>query len=126
VNLLREDVLGLGYVQVDETRVQVLKEPGRAATTQSYMWVFRGGDGGKTPIVVYEYHRSRSSEVAKRFLEGFRGYVQTDGYSGYDYLDREEGVRHVGCWAHVRRKFKDVVKAQGKNRRPGGADKALS
>ena len=126
LNLLREEVLEGGYVQVDETRVQVLKEPGRAATTQSYMWVFREGDESRHPVVVYEYHQSRSGEVAKRFLEGFRGYVQTDGHSGYDYLDRAEGVRHVGCWAHVRRKYTDVVKAQGKNRRPGGADKALS
>jgi len=126
LNLLREEVLEGDYVQVDETRVRVLKEPGRAATTQSYRWVFREEDESRHPVVDYEYHQSRGGDVAKRFLEGFRGYVQTDGYVGYEDLDRAEGGRHVGCWAHVRRKFTDVVKAQGKNRRPGGADKALS
>jgi transposase len=53
--------------------------------------------------------------------------VQTDGYSGYDFLDREQEIEHIGCWAHARRKFKDIVKAQGKNRKKtGSADVALS
>ena len=57
----------------------------------------------------------------------FKGYVQTDGYQGYDFLDLTEGVRHVGCWAHARRRFMDVIKAQGKNRKKtGSADVALS
>jgi transposase len=63
--------------------------------------------------------------VAKAFLGDFRGYVQTDGYAGYGFLDRQKDVRHLGCLAHVRRKFMDVTKAQGKNRQAGSADIAL-
>ena len=63
--------------------------------------------------------------MAKAFLGDFRGDVQTDGYAGYDFLDRKTGVRHLGCLAHARRKFMDVIKAQGKNRKTGSADIAL-
>jgi transposase len=52
--------------------------------------------------------------VAKEFLKDYKGYVQTDGYSGYDFLDHNTDIIHVGCWAHVRRKFVDVIKASGK------------
>ena len=125
LNLCKEEVLEGNYVHIDETTVQVLKEPDRAPTTKSYMWVFKRGDPDR-PILVYEYHATRSGEVAKTFLEGYQGYVQTDGFSGYDFLDHLDGVVHVGCWAHARRKFMDVLKASGKNRkRPGSADIAL-
>ena len=56
----------------------------------------------------------------------YQGIVQTDGFSGYDFLDRQAGVRHAGCRAHVRRKFMEVVRAQGKNRTSGSADQALA
>ena len=52
--------------------------------------------------------------------------MQTDGYSGHSFLAQRKGIRHIGCWAHARRKFTDVTKAQGKNRKAGAADKALS
>ena len=78
------------------------------------------------PVLIYQYHPSRSGEVAKKFLGGYLGYVQTDGYTGYDYLDEQEGVVHVGCWAHARRKFMEVIQAQGKKKRQAGsADVAL-
>jgi len=55
----------------------------------------------------------------------FQGYVQTNGYAGYDFLDHVDGIRHVGYWAHARRKFMDVIKAQGNKRKYGSGDKAL-
>ena len=54
------------------------------------------------------------------------GCVQTDGYSGYNFLDYDDKIRHIGCWAHARRKFMDVIKAQGKKRKSGTGDRALS
>lgn len=89
------------------------------------MWVFRRGDPEK-PVLIYEYHPTRSGDAASAFLRDFQGYVQTDGYKGYDFLDHSKGVRHIGCWAHARRKFMDVIKAQGKNRKAGAGDRALS
>ncbi|MBF0517498.1 MAG: transposase [Nitrospirae bacterium] len=50
--------------------------------------------------------------MARSFLSGYEGYVQTDGYAGYDYLESIEGIVHVGCWAHARRKFVEAIEAQ--------------
>ena len=122
---LRNEILSGPLINADETTVQVLDEPGRSNGSKSYMWIFRGGPPGK-PVLIYQYHPSRSGEVAKKFLGGYRGYVQTDGYTGYDYLDEQPGVVHVGCWAHARRKFMEVIQAQGKKKRQAGsADVAL-
>jgi transposase len=97
-------------VNIDETTVQVLQEPGRADTQKSYMWVFRGGDPER-PVLRYQYHPTRAGSVPLNYLEGFKGYVQTDGYNGYDALGRKPGIVMVGCWAHARRKFHDVLQA---------------
>lgn len=125
LNLLQDEVLSGNIINIDETTLQVLREPGRPPTSKSYMWIFRRGDPEK-PVLIYQYHPTRSADVARSFLGDFQGFVQTDGYSGYDFLDGLEQVSHVGCWAHARRKFMDMVKAQGKKRKPGSADKALS
>ena len=111
-------------VNVDETPVQVLNEPGRSASQKSYMWVFRGGLPGK-PIIVYQYHPTRSGGVAKLFLNEYQGVVQTDGYVGYDFLDKWQDIIHVGCWAHARRMFINVKKAGGR-KKTGSADVAIS
>jgi transposase len=125
-NLLHDEILSGHLINIDETTVQVLAEPGRDPTTKSYMWIFRKGDPEKSALI-YQYHPTRSGDVAAAFLRGYAGYVQTDGYSGYDFLDSEQDIEHIGCWAHARRKFKEVVKAQGKNRKKtGSADVALN
>ncbi len=124
LNLFIDEVLSGFVIQADETTLQVLQEPGRDPTTKSYMWIFRRGDP-KKPVLIYEYHPTRGGDVAKAFLGDFEGCVQTDGYSGYNFLDHEEKIRHIGRWAHARRKFMDVIKAQGKNRKNCSADKAL-
>ena len=97
-------------VNIDETTVQVLQEPGRADSQKSFMWVFRGGDPQR-PVLRYQYHPTRAGSVPLAYLSGFKGYVQTDGYNGYDGLGRKPGIVMVGCWAHARRKFYEVVKA---------------
>ncbi len=119
VNLLRERLVAYDLVQMDETTVQVLNEPGRAATTSSYMWVARGGPP-EQPIVLYEYAPSRGAEVPLRLLEGFRGYLQTDGYEGYNAVLKREGITGVGCMAHARRKFDEAWKSYGKAKTVSG------
>ena len=101
--LLMEEVL-----HADETTLQVLKEPGRNSRTESYMWLYRTSGCGSEPVVLYEYQPTRSSAHPKAFLEGFTGYLHTDGYAGYHVLPPE--VKVIGCWAHVRRKFDEAVK----------------
>ena len=112
-------------LQIDETTVQVLREPGRANTTRSYVWVARGGQMA-APVLVYRYEPSRAARVAAEIIGDYRGYVQTDGYEGYERPCSQPGIRHVGCWAHVRRGFKDAADALGKvSSRSGAALQAL-
>ena len=110
MELLHRKILFGPLINIDETPVQVLKEPGRSNTKKSYMWVFRGGSPDK-PVLIYQYHPTRSGKVPNEFLKDYQGYIQTDAYAGYDALGRRPGIYHVGCWAHARRKFMEVVKA---------------
>lgn len=104
---LHELLLKRQFLHADETTLQVLHEPGRAAQTDSYMWLYRSGRDGP-PIVLYEYQPSRSKEHPKQFLTGFKGYLHVDGYSGYhDVAD----VTLVGCWSHARRYFDEALKS---------------
>jgi transposase len=120
VNRMREEILESGFVQCDESRFQVLREPGKPAESLSYIWVQRGGPAGH-PLLLYEYDPSRSAEVPKRLFEGFQGVLQTDGYQGYGAIGREPGIVHVGCWAHARRKFVEALK--GQSPKPGAKHK---
>jgi transposase len=122
VQLLRREIHSGPVVQIDETTLQVMQEPGRANTSQSYMWVYRGGQP-QHPVVDYQYHPSRSGQVPLKALHEYRGFVQTDGYEGYEELGRQPGITHVGCWAHARRKF---FEAKVVSKQSGSADEALS
>ena len=90
----------------DETTIQVNKEPGRNATSNSYMWVLRSGELEKIKGVIFKYSTSRSAETAKEFLKDFKGIVVTDGYAGYNEI---ADVTHAECWTHARRYFYDSV-----------------
>jgi transposase len=123
LNLLQERINEYDIQHMDETRIQVLKENDRVASAQSQMWVQRGGPPDET-IIRYHYDPSRGRAVADRLLEGFQGYVQTDGHSAYQKL--RPGIIQVGCWAHARRKFDEALKAQPKGKRSGKAQMGLS
>jgi transposase len=125
INLLRDRLLAYDILQMDETPVQVLKEPGRAAQSKSYLWLQRGGPP-EQPVVLYDYDPGRGAEVPKRLLAGFQGYLQTDGYDGYNAVVAVNGLAHVGCMAHARRKFDEAMKAQGKNNSAGKAHVGLA
>lgn len=125
IELLESKMRAGPLINIDETSLQVLKEPSRKADTKSYMWVRRGGESGK-PVCLFNYAMSRSGAVAKELLADYSGVVQSDGYVAYAYLDSKDiPVHHVGCWAHARRKFFDTQKAGGKKKKPGSADVAL-
>ena len=123
-NLMRDALFDAPFIHMDETVVQVLKEKGKSPTSQSYMWVQTGGPPGKQ-VVIYDYDPSRSGEVPARLLMGYQGYLMTDGYDGYNKLAQTEGIEHLVCWAHVRRKFVDAVKVQPKGTH-GHADQAVA
>ena len=116
--LLQHDLL-----HADETELQVLHEEGKTAQTKSYMWLYRTSGDAEHPIVLYEYCPGRGQEYPKAFLEGFHGYLQTDGYSGCNAV---EGAIHVDCWAHARRKFDEALKAVPKGKRSPTAEQGVA
>ena len=94
-------------IHQDETTIQCNKEQGRKASSKSYMWVTASGKLEKKKGVIFHYSQSRSSSEAEKLLEGFKGILVTDGYSGYNCLD--EKLTHAECWAHARRYFLESV-----------------
>ena len=106
-NALEERLMASPYVGCDETRVQVLKENGRPAESQSWMWI-RSTPSDSVKIALFDYDSSRSGAVAKRLFEGYKGYLQVDGYGGYNALEQKEGITRLGCNMHGRRKFYDA------------------
>ncbi len=109
-DLLREELLLFPVIGIDETTVQVMDEPGRKNTDRSYMWVFRG-HGAEKPAIWFEYHPTRSAQIALAHLKDYKGYIQTDGLATYDVeLGKNPKMVHAGCWAHTRRNFFDAAK----------------
>src|SRR5665648_876701 len=106
-NLMHQEILKKQVLHADETVLEVLREPGREAVMNSYMWVYVAGSA-EIPIALYNYTQGRSGDFAKEFLKGFSGYLQTDGYAGYHKLQskgHDSGIILSGCWAHARRKY---------------------
>ncbi len=97
---------------MDETRVQVLAEEGKSASSQSYMLVTRTG-GTDPPIVWYLYEAGRGRNVLVRLLPCFKGHLVTDGYAGYKAVTAGADSIGAGCWAHARRKFDEALQAYG-------------
>ena len=105
--------------------MQVLKEAGKTAQSKSFLWLQRGGPPDQ-PVILFDYDPSRSQAVPKRLLAGFMGYLQTDGYDGYNAVVTTQGLTHVGCLAHARRRFTDAAKGQGKKQRNSKASQGLA
>ena len=109
INLLNEKLMQSDYIQADETTLQVLNEEGRTAKQKSYIWV--RGTTINHKIVLMDYSATRAKVNANKIFKGFqKGYLQTDGYAGYNDIANKPDVEQLGCWAHIRRKFTDTVK----------------
>ncbi len=104
---LREMLLACDVAFADETTIQVLHEPGKAAQSKSYMWLYR--TSSDNPIVLYDYQPDRKAKRPREFLDGFKGYLHVDGYEGYRSLP--DDIVLVGCWSHARRKWDEILKA---------------
>ena len=123
INLMRDHLLDSPLVFGDETTVQVLKEPGRAAQSKSYMWVQMtegsGPEGTGPPIRLFGYAPSRSTDAAVKMYAGLRigAVLMTDGYEVYDKIEKTQKLVHLGCWAHARRYMVDALQVLPKNAR---------
>jgi len=128
INLLREYQHAGPLIMADETRIQVLKEPNRSPTSDKWMWVTLGGKANQQSVL-FDYDPSRSQDIPVRLLDGFsHGYLQTDGYAGYNEVCRQNSLTHLGCMDHARRKFIEAQKAVQKRKKikTTKADMALS
>ena len=122
IELFRELIRAGPVVQMDETPVQVLKEPGRENTQKSFMWLAQGGAHG-SPVCLYHYEQTRGAGYVRDLLSGYEGYLQADGYQAYEKIAAENvGINLVGCWAHARRKFFEAAKGSKKS---GAAHEAM-
>ena len=117
-------------MNMDETTVRVLKYKNRTENEnrkKSYIWLGIGGPKNKK-AVIYRYYESRNAKFIKPFINGFKGWLQTDEYPGYETALKEHNllypddkIIHVACLAHVRRKFFDA----SLNGKSPGAGKAV-
>lgn len=106
---MKETLLQQDIILADETTVRVLHEDGKTTPSKAYMWLYRSGRDAPG-LVLLEYQPSRQGAHPRNFLEGFRGYLQTDAYSGYNQV---EHVTRIGCWSHARRGFTEAIQAAG-------------
>lgn len=103
--LMKKELIKRDYIQADETVVKVLDDKGKESKKQKYMWLYQSPDKD-SPIIIYDYQKTRSSSCPKKFLSDFEGYMQTDAYAGYNKV---ENVKRLYCLAHIRRKFHDII-----------------
>lgn len=98
------------YLEVDESYLQVLEEKekdkgkNKRTKTKGCFWVYYDP---LTRSAVFKYEQGRGSEYPNEILKNFSGYLQVDGYAGYDQLAKSDRITRLACWAHVRRKFEE-------------------
>lgn len=108
-DIMHQILLKEPIIHADETPLNVLDEKDNKT---NYMWLYASAEKGNHRILIYDYQNSRAQKHPKNFLEGFEGYLHTDGYSAYN---RVPDIIQVGCMAHARRKFDETLKAAPKN-----------
>lgn len=103
---LKRRVLQQGYLQVDETPIQVLDKTKKGKTHRGYHWIYY------SPLektVLFDYQHGRSREGPSKLLKNFSGYLQTDGYTVYDIISKKKSITHLSCMAHARRGFEKAL-----------------
>ena len=100
IEQMRELLLSSEVIHADETKIQVLREEGRKASSESRMWVYCNGKINDKSIVIFDYKPTRKGANAQELLKGWHGYLVRDDFSGYHVL---KDVKHCACWAHYPR-----------------------
>lgn len=102
VNVVKHD----GYLQADETPTRVLDKTKKGKCHRGYYWVYHSPP---KKMVVFDYQRGRNKEAPREILNNFKGYLQTDGYAGYNLYAAKKEITHLACWAHARRYFEQAL-----------------
>ena len=106
---LKRRVLQQGYLQVDETPILVLDKTKKGKTHRGYHWIY------SSPLektVLFDYQHGRSREGPSKLLKNFSGYLQTDGYTVYDFIGKRKNITHLNCMTHARRGFEKALPYQ--------------
>lgn len=114
-NLMKDEIIDTDIASIDATTLQVLKEPGRAAETKSYVYCIRGGPPEKS-VVLYAYNAEKHKIFVDEWLEGFQGSIHMDADPFFELLLKDDHVYAANCNAHARRKFEAIAK-QVKNKK---------
>jgi len=118
VNLLTDTFFDYDIAMSDDTGIRVLKEDGRAAISQSALWIRRGGPPDK-PVVLVDYAVSKSGETAYGLLSEFRGTLVCDGASNFNKAVTRNGLSVALCNDHARRRFHKVCAGLDKEKAAG-------
>ncbi|VFS46111.1 Transposase and inactivated derivatives [Budvicia aquatica] len=109
--LLRLDLLKRTVVHADETPLLILdaKQGGKAC--KGYLWAYVSGEKTGSGIVCFDSQPGRAAKYPEAYLSGWNGSLVSDGYAAYHPLNNGGEVVNVACWAHARRGFADLFKA---------------
>lgn len=99
---LIQTLLSSGYIQNDETPINVLDSDKKGQSHRGYFWV---SHSPQQKVVVFNYSKGRSAQFPSEFLKDYKGYLQTDGYGVYDSFEQKDKITLMGCMAHARRYF---------------------
>lgn len=102
---MKKQLLACNYIQADETTLKIVNDKGEDARAKSYMWLYMSNNFGN-PIILYDFQKTRSSACPKKYLGEFNGYLQTDGYAGYNSVTN---AKRLYCLAHIRRKYHEII-----------------
>lgn len=103
---LKAEVLQSNYLHADETPIKVMDKDKKGETHRGYYWVYQNS---LDKLVLFDYREGRGREGPEEILQGFQGYLQTDGYAGYDVFAEQQSITLIHCMAHARRKFHDAL-----------------
>lgn len=107
---LKRAVLESDVIFTDDSIIP-LQVKGNGKLKKARLWAYVRG-GTDPPLTVYDFSHDRSKKRPLDFLDGYKGYVHADAYSGYDELFRKKDIIEVGCWVHARRKFDEATSSR--------------
>lgn len=102
---MKKELLNRNYIHADETTLKVINDNGKDSKSKKYMWLYMS-ETEPGPVILYDYQNTRSSSCPKSFLGDFNGFLQTDGYNGYNSVSN---ATRVYCLAHIRRYFHNII-----------------
>ncbi|MBC2460532.1 IS66 family transposase [Clostridium beijerinckii] len=104
-NHMKKELINRNYIHADETTLKVINDNGKDSKSKKYMWLYMN-ETESGPVILYDYQSTRSSSCPKSFLGDFRGFLQTDGYNGYNSVSN---ATRLYCLAHIRRYFHNII-----------------